>query len=672
MKRIVLLFGSILFLSLSLSAQTQTVVATAHSGGINHVARDLSGTYLFSAGEDGVVRIWDTRKRRMTEYIRVSPMPVHMIAVNPVRSEFAVLEREVSRGFLLSVWDWEKKEKIFSFKINEMPLSLRFSPKGTYLVFSRTDWNSLTFLDASTGQRLPLLSDGFGIVSDFIISRSEQTILAYNPAGSIQYWDIRRGTLKQRVHTESNVKYVSFNNDNRYMSGFRDGNLLVIDLVSGKVHGRTPVEQVYATRFDSSTNNIITLSEDENRTLVKTFAFHGAGFNLSERYSTSVTGTIVNAVYSGTVYISLKNEGFIASLNPVSGRATSFTAARLAVLTDFAFLDDYAAISSSEKIFLFRSPYFKPHPLEEPRLRFTRVLIDNPFTGVSGIIRGSYNSFVVWEKGGEKQGLYGFLDPSTGTLSDINTMPFPITDIKSTGNRLLFMESNGRLTVKEAFSLDTIFSYTAFGIQSVVPAGDEKLIAGKTKINTTDSSMVEVNIRTRETVLIESGNLYTYDLVYDPVSNQVFSLGIEQLGTRLRTVLKAHSGTHYENSRTIIASDNEDVSASIVIDPETSRIYTSLGFSSIRQFKGYGISTLTRSEGIPRKLKIHNSYLYALNRDSSISVWDKLSGKKVMDFYILENDEWIVLLSDGTYTSSPGAQQFVSVGVSHPASQGDS
>jgi hypothetical protein len=287
--------------------------------------------------------------------------------------------------------------------------------------------------------------------------------------------------------------------------------------------------------------------------------------------------------------------------------------------------------------------------------------LENPFQNTAGVTPYRDSTFILWQKGGDKEGKFHFLDTDTMTLSPPEIFSSPLISLKIQGGTALTLEANGTCSLINLETMERTFSFSSFGIQTVCFAGYSRIVAGKSKASGFDSSLMEINVITGETVLIEDPNLFTYDIVYDARSKQIYSLGIQNIGGSLKSVLKVHTGTHFEYARILSTFDEEDATASLAIDPASYKVFTSLGFGLIRQYRGYGITFFEKTPRIPRKLNFHGKLLYSTNRDGSVSVWDGGAGTKVTDFYMLHGGEWIALFGGETFTGTGKAQQFLSV-----------
>jgi len=635
----------------------ETLLSLPHNGEINDICSSQDSQYLFTAGADGKVQVWDTYTKKVIQSIRISHLPLYKIVKNPVSEEIAVVEKYSDESYHISVWNWEKRKKRFSYTIEELPLHMEFSPKGTYLVFSKTDWNSLTFLDGKTGKRLPYLMNGFGIVSSFLISSSEQTIMTYNISGSIQYWDISTGKSKRTLSTNPNLTAVSISENQRYLVGFSEGVLYLIDLVTGEQVSSMQEEGVIATFYRYASRSIYVLKRKNNAS--ELIRYRVSGFFLIPEDKLPIDAKASSFIYANSIYVTVQNSGSLFSLNRRTGSLTPFTTAELAGIEDLAFSGDTAVITSRGKLFLIKTSFFISSKNTSYQEEFSFYHKQLPSLVPYGLISLGNSRFILWEKNESGPGYFYFYNSGTDTFDFPQIMKNPIVQIKSNGREIVILENDGTCTIKKLSTLDDLFTYTSFGIQSIDFAGKNRLVAGKQKTFSFDSSLVEINIETGETVFINDPNLYTYEVVYEENKGRLYSLGIAEKNGSMQSVLKAHTGSHFEYGRPLLTRNSEDHSASVILDPENGSIFTSLGFDTIRKSTGYSFAEFESTERIPRALRIHNGYIYSLNRDSSISVYKENTGKLILELYILENDRWIILFANGKYRNSYGVEHLL-------------
>ena len=174
---LLLLFSGLLF------AETRFVVQTSHSGQVRGITRQASSGLVVSSGSDGTVKVWQNGTLLYSR--QVSHLPLTSLTVHPDNPVGAFVATDNINTYRLIVYNWEENRELFSIRINELPLSIGFSPRGNYLFYSRTDLRSLSILDAQTGAPTGIAQSGFGIVSAAFISTTESTLVCYLSSGGI-------------------------------------------------------------------------------------------------------------------------------------------------------------------------------------------------------------------------------------------------------------------------------------------------------------------------------------------------------------------------------------------------------------------------------------------------------------------------------------------------------
>jgi len=200
---------------------------------ITALAIDSRRDLLVSASSDGAVRLWDLRARRQEAVLSVSRFPVQRLAINPVSSLVAVVDNPTPRTARITVWDWSRGSRLYSIDLPDLPLHLGFSTLGTYLVYTRADWQSIAILDARSGRAFPYLRQGFGIVSFVAFSRTERNLMAYQPSGRISYWELRSGEQIKEVATVADLAPRRIAEDQATMLARSQNGIAVVDVATG-------------------------------------------------------------------------------------------------------------------------------------------------------------------------------------------------------------------------------------------------------------------------------------------------------------------------------------------------------------------------------------------------------------------------------------------------------
>jgi hypothetical protein len=222
----------LLLASAVLAGGQNLLVDSSHAGPVNDLVYDPASGLLFSAGQDGTVRIWEP-EGRLRASLRVSHRPVQRLALHPSLPQFSALVGEASKTETLAAWDWERGDELFSLTSDRQLMHLAYAPQGNYLAYSRADYRSLAAVDSRSGADLGLLRTGFGIVSFFAISRNGSTIMGYQPSGLITYWDLQADRSLRQLRTLADLSLIRITPSNRHILAAAGDRLVAVDLLSG-------------------------------------------------------------------------------------------------------------------------------------------------------------------------------------------------------------------------------------------------------------------------------------------------------------------------------------------------------------------------------------------------------------------------------------------------------
>ena len=646
----------LLFTTVFAHTADHIVINSGHTKPVNALMGDAKNNLLFTGDENGTVKIWDTAKNHLIKNLQISHLPIRYIAVNPVSSDIAVLVTDNLNTFKLSVWNWKKGVKKFTHRLSELPLSLTYSPKGTFIVYSKPDWNSLTFLDAEKGYRKQFLTGDTGIVSAVYVSASEKTLLLYTPSGTIQYWDLKTGNQKiAPIRTKGNLTSILFAPNGAKMTGFYNNEIYLIDLVSGTILDTAEKKGIVGAAEDFLTGNTAFLSKSGGKNFFDTYSIQGSTLIHTGTMKLSIEADKTGLVYSNNSVFFTSGEGVLYRSRVSSKTTTLFAKNIYGTILDLGLTNGRMLISSGKGFTLVHSGLLSSNTDSS---LFT--VTDYPVREnvPVGIVASPDNNFYYYRK-----------DTSPGFLKQFSTNGFERTiteDFQSGINSISFaagdflsLEKNGRCTMIDQNTGETKFSYTSYGIQSISLIHSGNIIAGRNQTGLIKSPLLNINTATEEVVPVRDSNILTFKVDYDPVTRILYSLGFEKKDSDLKTVLKAHRGKSLEITETLLTYPGEDSKASVIVDKNRSRVFTTLGFGGIHMLSWNGFTSLESSDHIPRKLFLHNNILASLNSDATISLWDTSSGKLLMDFYIIKDGGWAAVGENGKVFASPSAKKYI-------------
>ena len=157
-----------------------------HTGAVAALAFDDESGRIYSAGEDGFLKIWDTRSLDMVGSYSVSDVALTAIAINKNADRMVLVERRGPSRFgvlLRSLEDQKPLARIFI----ESPINrIAFSPSGGMVIVAQNRKDSLLFFDADTLQRIVLPFQVTEPVLDFYINDRETAFLAVTESGTLR------------------------------------------------------------------------------------------------------------------------------------------------------------------------------------------------------------------------------------------------------------------------------------------------------------------------------------------------------------------------------------------------------------------------------------------------------------------------------------------------------
>ena len=656
MRLVALWVALLLIPGLLMAATERFVVQSGHTDTVTELAFTTDKLLLASISMDGTLRIWNQGSRKLLHRIQVSSLPLVRLILHPTKPQAAIIESDGLTTYKLSVWDWELNRRLFVRELEELPLYIDYSPKGTYIAYSVADWQSVTILSSRTGIKLPYLSSGFGIVGSFRISGSEERILTYLPSGSIQYRSLRSGNLVQEYPTLSDLTSTYFTLSNRYMVGLKDESAIAIDLLSGEEVDSVEVPGVAHLSVDEVSGDtlchVLDPGSETGTDKIVLYVFTSRGFisrysmyRAPEDLTTNLTlrnGALFSGGLNGTIYHQQR----------YSNIPRVFSENRLMPLYDIVPSSSVILASESKIItiyseFLFnRSPnfgssasglitHFQENPLNAPTIVYPLI-----------------NNLYALQDASHEQGRYMLFSPIEGEIKlEDEAYEDPIESMDARYPYVLTVDAMGILKIFNVFSDQFEFSYSTFGLETAIFTHEDNVVAGGRRSQSLRTSRYQINTTTGETVPFSDDSLVTFGLAFEPMSQILYSLSIEGTSSAPRTVLTAHTGPVFENSAILYSLEGEHRSATMAV--QRGVLFFSINGQNRALFPGSRrFLELGDNNNIPKTVDVMDHWFISLNRDSSITIWNRSTGRRTLDFYLFNDQEWTIITADGEILSS--------------------
>jgi WD40 repeat protein len=640
-------FSNPAFASGSADNGNTVVINSGHKGAIFAMEYDGNTHMLFTGGEDGRVRAWDLASRRLVRSLRIGHDAVSMLAVHPALPQFAVVKTEGQKARFLAVWDWREGKELFSVPLPDEPLFLRYSAAAGYIVVGLSRWDSLKIYGSADGSPFRFHPEGFGIVSFAEISRTEKTIMTYQPGGRIAYWDMGTGGLIKELKGVPQLSKPEITRDRSCLLGVAGKEVLLVDLVSGAVRTRIPAAEAISADISTIGDEIAWIS-----------GTGGSGVSIMTLTNDPPTVRSVSALSASL----LRYAGGELFVSGAGGEIHSIAEGEdirllgkneLANVSGMAFGRHGLALANDRWIWFFKADDAQGKPAAQQP-----VIVGNPLAAPSGLAFVDDGRLLVWSKSSDK-GAYGILDTATGSFEPgFSGFTGPLLQAIVQDDRLLTLEKGGMVRIVDLATGVLRFSVWSPGAVRICPVSQTRLVAGRSVSGRNEGSIMFIDTATGETVAIRGRSVYTYEFAFDASAKTLYSLGVDAEG---ETNLLALSGAEWGNELRIAGYAGEDLSASLALDAAKGTLYSSLGFEGITVLEKSNLFSLPSTIDTPRQIAVNAGLLAALNEDSSVSIKDLAAGGQSFGIYVFDNGGWCIVFPGGTYAVSDSVAGLVTV-----------
>ncbi|MBN2511190.1 MAG: hypothetical protein JXB03_13000 [Spirochaetales bacterium] len=611
-----------------------------HAKTANSIDIDDTTGNVLSVADDGKLIIHDIEHGYVIEQKQLSSMYIKKIVKHPSDSIIAVFETDNLHTYQISVWDISKWQKLYTYSVSETPLYMDFSPKGTYIVYTTTEWNSIHFLETKTGEIKPLISEGFGIIPSLFISSSEKTVVAYGPSGKIFYVDVKTGRQKENtpIATVNNLQNVLFHQKGRFLFGTKDSDLYIVDLVNGSIVERRAVGEIqHFSLYDDSlyayvkNNNYYYIQKfnlTENR-LIETVS-NDRNIPFSYDILASSSHIILTGI-EGNIYIydtgNLHNVSY-DPLVPVSVSNVMFHNDQLYCLFDrtiLIFSSDFSDVQT----------FFPDRRIEGFHIQDNHLLFwDDSFT------------------------LFSY-DLVSENLIQLLSLSEPVKAATSFGDRFAVLENSGTLHVVSVSGDIEPRRYPTKELNAIIMPDESTILGGRNIGGSFNTSLIQINAQTGEIIGLDNKNMMIVDMSCNTSTGSIYTLGVQERRGIQYTVISEILKNDYTNSSPIATFKGIDTTISYISDPISSRFFIFTGTQGLQMYSWEGFTVLQKGSHLATELFLSTDYVLTLNNNYSLSFWNKKSGNFLFDLYIADPTHYVMTFSDGTFYSNQGLSPYI-------------
>lgn len=628
---------------------TRAVVSSGHRGAVLDMAEDGDRGLLFSVGEDGFLRVWDAEAGTLVRKIAVTRQRIASIALDPVAPRAAVVVTDGVRSFAVQVWNWDTEKLLYSIPLGNAPLFVRFSRSGTYLLCGDMQWTGLHVHRSRDGTAVPFHPEGFGMVGFAEVSRSDSTLLTYQPSGTLSYWDLATGEVIREMTAAAGLVNVRTSEDRATLVGLDGSEVVGIDALTGETRFRHDASGIASMDTSPDAGQIALLRRDGTLQVRDSLGRVpdpppiAGRFDWLPRLVRMSRGTILLA----------GDDGQIGSISR-DNRVREFARDLLARVSDMAARDDMLVVAADGLLHVLRVG--DRHAASDAVSEVFSVRA--PFAGPVGVLFMDPQKLLVWKKG-DGPGALCEIDLSTGQSRDCPvSFDAPLSAVSARDDVVYTLEKSGEVRVFQLATGVPLFRSRWPGAVCVAPLGTRSLVLGRLAGGAVGSSLVRIDLETGETAPLPGSETLTFALAPDPKDGTLYALGMSADG---HTTLSRYDGSELESQTIVDSARGEYVSASLTIDPSSNYLYTSLGREVVRAWTGRAMQRLAEPARATLTLCALGGVLASLERDSSISLWDTSADRPFGGIYPFRDGSWAAVMADGAILGSSEGRQKVGI-----------
>lgn len=632
MKKLFTLIFSALFI-FSLEAQSH-ISTQSHQGQVTQIApvstRGTDGTY-YSASDDGFVIKWTFDGQG--EHYQFSDVAIKLIAVSPNGNEIALYETDGGSINRITVWDWKTLSRKYLKKFSDSITSLTYSANGTYLIAGTATVDGAVFIRTQGWQMVDKIKENTGIVSYIHTSKTEKTCVFYSPSGTLSFYNLATGKLKQKMQIVKGLSQPVMYNENRYFAGVRDNTIYIT--FSGKTIASIPANNPIIISTEADYNLFYLENDGRSNYEVKMIESKEENLVSNPRLVKTLKGprgsaVITTAIKDATnIYFGGRN----GSVYQTEAEAT-ITSSNMTELTEDTYSKIYGMAPAETDFYFLTSNSIYSSSYD------TGVISKLTSTnGESEIIAYKDNSVILWSQSDKSPIILLDLDKKSS-----KTLFTPKNNVQKV--RLCTVEDNDYLIEIESNSVVNLFDmqegtfrevYSGTGIQDAVYMNNKLIYIAKSAATNPQTPLLTVNPQTMETVPLNIKGNVTYALSTD--GKTIYGLNIISDDTGRNTYVFSFN-VYTKQMTNILKFAEEDAEAFTYLSGNN--LFTNIGRNKVYC---YNLSTkkrfsYNRSASIPKTICTNSRRAVILNSNGSISWCGTTDSKLLADWYLTKDDQW--------------------------------
>lgn len=641
--------------SFAMEASAQARASTqGHEGKVSTIVTSETPTNndssFYSTDGNGFIIKWTSDG--LGEHYQISNYKIELLAKNPASGNIAIYETDGYSKYRISVIDWRTFSRKYTKYYQNPVSSLNFSEKGNSLLVGTTEIGGSYIYDANTGRLKKQLSDAPGSVTLIKTSPTEKNLMMYSSVGNITYYDFSTYQIKQKVSTEKTLKQVVLfgtkNRKNCYIAGVKDNFIYILNAMTGKIIGRysatKPFICVSKSQDELGLYYISSSGKKQALYLIDNTMLETMFTSTSSKIDNPIPARLIHtfdSLSSGETFTTVQKNSNSILIGTTKGNIYTLSPSQevemtsLIPVTDNMYEKIYDIASGASNFYMLTSTGLYKSSYEKKQI--TKIT-SNP--GHTNILKIG-EKIIFWSKNSSKSVQIIDLENKENGIQPLFTPNGNLNNLQVYNDKIVTIQGHSSVLVYDMETGTNTYSYSGTSIEDALIVNDTDLYIAKTKISSSDSPLMYVNLSTRETVSLDVEGQVAYSLSYNPERSitNFYGVMITYKGTEAVTSIFDFSLSS-KNLKTVYSSSDENSDIFTYLQKDT--IYSNIGNSQL-----YSINLNTkrtslyrRSASIPVKVQATADRLAVLNKDGSISWYNTNMQSVLSDWYMATDGSW--------------------------------
>ena len=588
---------------------------------------------FFSTGEDGFIIKWS--QDGQGEHYQICEVGIKLLAVSPDGNLVAAYESDGGSVNKVSVWDWTTLTRKYQRKFSDSITSLSFSSKGTYLIIGTATMDGALFVKTQGWQIVNKLKSKTSIVNYVNTSDTEKSVAFYSPTGSISYYNLLTGVLKQKIKVMNGLEQVVMFNNNIFLAGVKDNYIHIVNAFQGTSVASIPASNpiilsttkdsnLYYLEYDGKNSYELKMLENQenlkvsNPRIVKTYK--------GPRGSNAIsTGT----KHGASIYLGSKSGAmYMTDSDP------SITSQNLIEYTSNPYTKILSMAPAPQNFYMLTESTIYNSSYDSGEIKTLANV-----SGFTNIEAYDSSSVVLWSK--NTRNPVCLLNLQTKEQKTLFTPANNIQILRIQNingkNYIIDIESSTSVNVFDMEKSQLKNVYSGLGIQDAVLVNNGNLYVAKSASSNPQVPLVCIDLTTLETVPIRLGGNVAYALSTDGAIIYGINLVSDENG---KTTFVFSYNTLTGTITNILKFSSEDSEAFTTLYGK--QLFTNIGKNKVYC---YDLSTkkrfaYNRSASMPQTICKNGNRVAILNYDGSISWAEPSSQNLTADWYLTTDGQW--------------------------------